>query len=80
MNLFDAVPQIVREELEGVNLNELTHFELLKYITQIELKVWENITITANPFNRSQVALMIQNAINLLKENPENYDDLLRVR
>lgn len=77
MNLFDAVPQIVREELEGVNLNELTHFELLKYITQIELKVWENITITANPFNRSQVALMIQNAINLLKENPENYDDLL---
>ena len=77
MNLFDAVPQIVREELEGVNPNELTHFELLKYITQIELKVWENITITANPFNRSQVALMIQNAINLLKENPENYDDLL---
>ena len=77
MNLFDAVPQIVREELEGVNLNELTHFELLKYITQIELKVWENITITADPFNRSQVALMIQNAINLLKENPENYDDLL---
>lgn len=77
MNLFDAVPQIVREELEGVNLNELTHFELLKYITQIELKVWENISITANPFNRSQVALMIQNAINLLKENPENYDDLL---
>lgn len=77
MNLFDAVPTIVREELEGVNLNELTHFELLKYITQIELKVWENITITANPFNRSQVALMIQNAINLLKENPENYDDLL---
>ena len=77
MNLFDAVPQIVREELEGVNLNDLTHFELLKYITQIELKVWENITITANPFNRSQVALMIQNAINLLKENPENYDDLL---
>lgn len=77
MNLFDAVPTIVKEELEGVNLNDLTHFELLKYITQIELKVWENITITANPFNRSQVALMIQNAINLLKENPENYDDLL---
>ena len=77
MNLFDAVPTIVKEELEGVNLNDLTHFELLKYITQIELKVWENINITANPFNRSQVALMIQNAINLLKENPENYDDLL---
>ena len=39
MNLFEAVPTIVKEELEGVNLNELTHFELLKYITQIELKV-----------------------------------------
>ena len=77
MNLFDAVPQIVREELEGVNLNELTHFEYLKYITQIELRVWENINITSNPFNRSQVVLMIQNATNLLKENPEDYDDLL---
>ena len=77
MNLFDAVPQIVREELEGVNLNDLTHFEYLKYITQIELRVWENINITSNPFYRSQVALMIQNATNLLKEKPEDYDDLL---
>tara|TARA_B100001989_G_C24361833_1_gene374946 strand:- start:275 stop:511 length:237 start_codon:yes stop_codon:yes gene_type:complete len=77
MNLFEAVPNIVKEEFEGVNINDLTHFEYLKYITQIESRVWENISLTPNPFNRSQVALMIQNATNLLKENPENYDDLL---
>ena len=77
MNLFEAVPNIVKEEFESVNINDLTHFEYLKYITQIESRVWENISLTPNPFNRSQVALMIQNATNLLKENPENYDDLL---
>ena len=77
MNLFEAVPNIVKEEFESVNINDLTHFEYLKYITQIESRVWENISLTPNPFNRSQVALMIQNATNLLKENPENYNDLL---
>ena len=77
MNLFDAVPHFVKQELEGVEIDELTRFEYLKYLTHIETLVWNEISITNNRFNRNQVLTMIQNAANLLQENPSEYDEIL---
>ena len=74
MNLFDAVPHFVKQELQGIEIDELTRFEYLKYLTHIETLVWNEISITNNPFNRNQVLTMIQNAANLLQENPSEYD------
>ena len=77
MNLFDAVPHFVKQELQGIEIDELTRFEYLKYLTHIETLVWNEISITNNPFNRNQVLTMIQNAANLLQENPSEYDAIL---
>ena len=35
MNLFDAVPHFVKQELQGVDIDELTRFEYLKYLTHV---------------------------------------------
>ena len=75
MNLFDAVPHFVRQELQGVDIDELSRFEYLKILTYIETLVWAEISITPNRFNRSQVLTMIQNAANLIAENPSKFED-----
>ena len=77
MNLFDAVPHFVRQELQGVDIDELSRFEYLKILTYIETLVWAEISITPNRFNRSQVLTMIQNAANLIAENPSKVEELL---
>ena len=77
MNLFDAVPHFVKQELSGVDTDELSRFEYLKYLTHIETLVWNEISITNNSFNRNQVLTMIQNAANLIQENPSDYDEIL---
>jgi len=77
MNLFDAVPHFVKQELQGVDIDELTRFEYLKYLTHVETLVWNEISITNNAFNRTQVLTMIQNAANLIQENPNKFEELL---
>tara|TARA_S200000501_G_scaffold226420_1_gene212323 strand:- start:11945 stop:12181 length:237 start_codon:yes stop_codon:yes gene_type:complete len=77
MNLFDAVPHFVKQELQGVDIDELSRFEYLKYLTHIETLVWNEISITNNAFNRNQVLTMIQNASNLIQENPNKFEELL---
>ena len=77
MNLFDAVPHFVRQELQGVDIDELSRFEYLKILTYIETLVWGEISITPNRFNRSQVLTMIQNAANLIAENPSKFEEVL---
>ena len=77
MNLFDAVPHFVKQELQGVDIDELSRFEYLKYLTHIETLVSNEISITNNAFNRNQVLTMIQNASNLIQENPNKFEELL---
>ena len=77
MNLFGAVPHFVKQELQGVDIDELSRFEYLKILTYIETLVWAEISITPNRFNRNQVLTMIQNAANLIAENPSKFNELL---
>tara|TARA_A100001011_G_scaffold109499_1_gene116059 strand:- start:2357 stop:2581 length:225 start_codon:yes stop_codon:yes gene_type:complete len=73
MNVFDAVPMIVKEQFEGYDREEITP----KQISYANHRVWEHITMSDTPDNRSIVNTMIVNGLTLLCNDPKTFNEVM---
>jgi len=73
MNTFEAVPQAVYERLDGYSIDELDAHQIKQHFNYINNRVWQLIKITNNPTNRIHVNTMINNAIDMILKEPEEF-------
>jgi len=74
LNLFDAVPLIVDEQLRGYEEHELNKYDVFKVVNHVFLRT--NFTDNAN--NRATVQTMVRNAIELMLNNNEQFNNILQ--
>ena len=73
LNLFDAVPLIVDEQLEGYSKNEIRFNQVSRVVNHVFLRT--NFTDNAN--NRATVQTMVRNAIDLMLNNNDQFNKIL---
>ena len=73
LNLFDAVPLIVNEQLEGYGDYEIKPYNVNKVINTIFLRT----DLPDNANNRATVKTMVKNAINLMLYKSNDFMNMI---
>ena len=73
LNLFNAVPLIVDEQLRGYSQNEIRFNQVSKVVNHVFLRT----NFTDDTKNRATVQTMVRNAINLMLNSNDKFIKIL---
>jgi hypothetical protein len=73
LNLFNAVPLIVDEQLRGYEEHELNKYDVFKVVNHVFIRT----DLTDNTTNRRTVKTMVNNAIDLMLNNIDQFNKIL---
>jgi hypothetical protein len=73
LNLFNAVPLIVDEQLRGYSQNEIRFNQVSRVVNHVFLRT----NFTDNTKNRATVQTMVRNAINLMLNSNDKFIKIL---
>tara|TARA_R100001082_G_C4344568_1_gene151697 strand:- start:884 stop:1147 length:264 start_codon:yes stop_codon:yes gene_type:complete len=73
LNLFNAVPLIVDEQLRGYEEHELNKYDVFKIVNHVFIRT----DLTDNTANRRTVKTMVNKAIDLMLNNTDQFNKIL---